>query len=403
MSFVLKEKLKGLKGRLKVWNKKEYGGMEERVEKLVKDISMLDEKGEEGSLEEVEVRLFKEKFEELWRLLKAKDALIVQRSRAKWLKEGDANSKFFHNCLKSRMSRNTIKALKVDDGWAVSPLDIRRKVVEYFTSHMEDIRWEQPRLDGVMFAQISGEDNGYLVAPFTMPELVAPFTMPELEAVVRESDSSKSPGPDGFNFAFVKKIWYLIKHEVRIMFDQFHVDEVPPRCMLAYFVTLIPKVSSPFELKDFCPISLLGSLYKLLAKVLARRLAGVMNSIISSTQSAFLKGRNLVDGVLVVNELVGYPRKVKKECLIFKVDFEKAYDSVDWGFLEYMLYRVGMSEKWVAWMKACVCGGSKSILVNGCPTEEISIHRGLKQGDPLAPFLFLLVAEGFSGLMRKAT
>jgi len=162
------------------------------------DISMLDEKGEEGSLEEVEVRLCKEKFEELWRLLKAKDALIVQRSRAKWLKEGDANSKFFHNCLKSRMSRNTIKALKVDDGWAVSPLDIRRKVVEYFTSHMADIRWEQPRLDGVMFAQISGEDNGYLVAPFTMPEL---------EAVVRESDSSKSPGPDGFNFAFVKKIW----------------------------------------------------------------------------------------------------------------------------------------------------------------------------------------------------
>ena len=127
-----------------------------------------------------------------------------------------------------------------------------------------------------------------------------------------------------------------------------------------------------------------------------------MSSIISPNQSAFLKGRYLVDGVLVVNELVDYAKKAKKDCLIFKVDFEKAYDSVEWGFLEYMMRRVGICEKWVGWMKACVFGGSMSILVNGSPTEEISIHRGLKQGDLLAPFLFLLVAEGFSGLMRKA-
>jgi len=183
------------------------------------------------------------------------------------------------------------------------------------------------------------------------------------------------------------------------MFNQFYANEVLPKSMLAFFVTLIAKVSSPM---DFRPISLLGCLYKLLAKVMARRLASVMNSIISPVQSAFLKGRHLVDGVLVINELVDYAKKEKKECLIFKVDFEKAYDSVDWGFLEYMMIRVGMCEKWVNWMKAYVFGGSMSVLVNGSPTEEICIHRGLKQGDPLAPFLFLLVAEGFSGLMRNA-
>jgi len=75
---------------------------------------------------------------------------------------------------------------------------------------------------------------------------------------------------------------------------------------------------------------------------------------------------------------------------------------VDWSFLVYMMKRVGMCSKWISWIKACVCGGSMSILVNGSPTEEINIQRGLKQGDPLAPFLFLLVAEGFSGLMRNA-
>lgn len=128
----------------------------------------------------------------------------------------------------------------------------------------------------------------------------------------------------------------------------------------------------------------------------------MMNSIISKSQSAFLKGRHLVDGVLVVNEVVDLAKKSKRQCLILKVDFEKAYDSVDWSFLEYMMKRVGMCDKWVRWMKACVFEGNMSILVNGCPTEEINVQRGLKQGDPLAPFLFLLVAEGFSGLMVNA-
>jgi hypothetical protein len=109
----------------------------------------------------------------------------------------------------------------------------------------------------------------------------------------------------------------------------------------------------------------------------------------------------LADGVLVINEIVDFAKKSNEECLILKVDFEKAYDSVDWGFLVYMMRRLGFCGKWIEWMKACVCGGSMSILVNGSPTEEINIQRGLKQGDPLAPFLFLVVAEGFSGLMSN--
>jgi len=85
----------------------------------------------------------------------------------------------------------------------------------------------------------------------------------------------------------------------------------------------------------------------LLSKVLANRLSKVMNSVNSVSQSAFLKGRHLVDGVLIVNEVVDLTKRAKRECLILKVDFEKAYDSVDWGFLEYMITRVGMEEKWV--------------------------------------------------------
>jgi hypothetical protein len=275
-----------------------------------------------------------------------------------------------------------------------SSMEVRRVVVDYFTNHVAATSWERPKLDGVPFERVSDADN---------MGLVAPFSIEEIEEVVKNSDGDKSSGPNDFNFAFVKRFWYLIKGEVRIMFDQFHGNEVIPKAMLAYFVALIPKVNSPLELKDFRPISLLGCLYKLLAKVLARRLAKVMNPKISPNQSAFLKGRYLVDGVVVINEIVDYAKKFKKECLILKVDFEKAYDSVDWGFLVYMMKGLGLCLKWIAWIKACVCGGSMSILVNGSPTDEMIIQRGLKQGDPLAPFLFLLVAEGFSGLIRHAT
>ncbi|WJX68278.1 hypothetical protein P8452_52666 [Trifolium repens] len=194
----------------------------------------------------------------------------------------------------------------------------------------------------------------------------------------------------------------MVKGEVRILFDQFHGIGKLSNSFLSYFVALIPKIDSPFGLGDFRPISLLGCLYKLIAKVLATRMGKVMDSIISSNQSAFLKGRNLVDGVLVVNEVVDLARRTGKDCMIFKVDFGKAYDSVEWDFLEYMLHRFGFGETWIGWIRACVFGGNLSVLVNGSPTTEINIKRGLKQGDPLAPFLFLLVVEGFGGAMSKA-
>jgi len=136
--------------------------------------------------------------------------------------------------------------------------------------------------------------------------------------------------------------------------------------------------------------------------VLAGRLAPIMDSLIAFNQSAFIKGRQLVDGVVAVNKVIDVARKSKKECLIFKVDFEKAYDSVSWSCLESMMVRLGFSERWCRWIRACVFCGRLSVLVNGCPTEEIDIRRGLKQGDPLALFLFLLVVEGLSGLVRSA-
>lgn len=121
-----------------------------------------------------------------------------------------------------------------------------------------------------------------------------------------------------------------MKVEVGILFQEFFVNARLPRSFRSYFLTLIPKVRCPFDLRNFRPISLLGCLYKLVAKVVEARLGAVMDKLISPTQSAFLKGRQLVDGVAVVNEVVDLAWKKKNVCLILKVDFEKAYDSVSW-------------------------------------------------------------------------
>jgi len=167
------------------------------------------------------------------------------------------------------------------------------------------------------------------------------------------------------------------------------------------FIVLIPKVDSPKRLNDFRPISLVGSMYKILAKVLAIRLRVVIGSVISDSQSAFIKGRQILDGILVANEVVDEACKHKKELLQFKVDFEKAYDSIDWRYLDAVLLKMGFPTLWRKWIKECIGTASASVLVNGSPTDEFYLERGLKQGDPLSPFLFLLVAEGFNVLVES--
>ncbi|XP_058754053.1 uncharacterized protein LOC131627225 [Vicia villosa] len=126
-----------------------------------------------------------------------------------------------------------------------------------------------------------------------------------------------------------------------------------------------------------------------------------MGKLISKFQSEFIEGRQLFDGVLVLNEVLDFAKRSKK-CLVLTVDFEKAYDCVSWGFLRYVLKRIGFGARWLSWMEGTVFSSSISILVNGSPTREFEASRGLRQGDPLSPFLFLFVAEGVAGMMRNA-
>ena len=128
----------------------------------------------------------------------------------------------------------------------------------------------------------------------------------------------------------------------------------------------------------------------------------VMPVLVGGTQSAFVSGRQILDGGLIANEVVWWLKKAKMSAIMLKLDFQKAYDIVRWSFLDHVLECMGFGSKWRAWIGTCVTSTSMSILVNGCPTAPFKMYQGLQQGYQLSPFLFVLVGEVFNKMVEKA-
>ena len=170
-------------------------------------------------------------------------------------------------------------------------------------------------------------------------------------------------------------------------------------------IVLIPKIKSLERILDYRPISLCNVIYKIISKVLANRLKLILPKLISPSQSAFVLGRLITDNVLVVYETLHAMhsrRSGKRGSLALKLDISKAYDRVEWNFLKGIMSKLGLSERWIDRVMSCVISTSFSVLINGKAYDNIRPSRGLHQGDPLSPYLFLLCAKGFSSMLAKA-
>nr|GEU93982.1 RNA-directed DNA polymerase, eukaryota, reverse transcriptase zinc-binding domain protein [Tanacetum cinerariifolium] len=166
---------------------------------------------------------------------------------------------------------------------------------------------------------------------------------------------NKSPGPDGFTFGFYRHFWSLIENDVFVAIKHFFTYGVIPKGCNSSFIALIPKVPDANLVKDFRPISLIGSIYKIIAKILANQLVNVLDGIVNEVQSAFVARRQMLDGHFIINEIIQWCRSKKRKAVIFKVDFEKASDSVRCDYLDEILSKFGFESKWRTWIRNCLC------------------------------------------------
>lgn len=360
------------------------------AEEKLHEFDLITETRELSNVEKLSKR---ETRDGVWNWSKMQEWIWLPKSRLNWAHKGDKNTRFFHVMASCRQNRNAVGSLKFNGIVYDEPVRVKHEVLNFFKAHFTEVWSSRPKLMG-NFKSIS--------STVVADQIEAEFSKAEIWAAVRSCDGNKAPGPDEINMLFFKKCWKVVKKEVLQFMQDFHQYGKLVGGLNSSFITLVPKKDNPISLGDYRPISLIRSLYKIISKVLANKIKLVIPSIISEEQSAFVEGRSILDGILIANEIVDWWKKTKRRGIILKLDFEKAYDSVNWSFLLAMMKNLGFGAKWLSWVQECISNIRVSVLVNGSPTSEFSPSRGIRQGDPLSPFLFNIVVEGLNILLTRA-
>ena len=236
--------------------------------------------------------------------------------------------------------------------------------------------------------------------------LCKPFTEEEISNALFQIGPLKTPGPDGLPARFFQRNWGLLKediiHAVRVFFEV----GTMPEGVNDTAIVLIPKVQHPETLKDYRPISLCNVLYKVVSKCLVNRLRPLLDAVFSENQSAFIPRRLITNNALIAFECfhaIQQDNSVNSKFCAVKLDLAKAYDRVDWSYLELAMEKLGFHRKWRQWIMECVTTVRYRVRFNGVLQNTIQPTRGLCQGDPLSPYLFLFVADGLSKVLHQET
>ena len=235
-----------------------------------------------------------------------------------------------------------------------------------------------------------------VVSPDMNKKLLVPYTIVEVKRAVFQMHPSKAPGPNGMSSLFFQKFWHIVGkdvvHAVLSILSSGHML----RKVNFTRITLIPKLKNPTKISGYRPIRLCNALYKIVSKCVANRLKTILTLVISDAQSTFVPGRLItdIDNIIVAYEVLNHHkgRRSGRKCsMAIKLDMSKAYDRVEWGFLEWIMQKMGFEARWINLVMECIKTPSYVVLINGEPQGYNSSSRGIRQGAPCPLTFFFLV------------
>lgn len=386
------EKIKRLHHELRAWHKLNFGKMEEQLVHCKNAISFFDKIEERRLLDERERSLRTKIREKAFELANIIELRWQQRARCKWLSQGDRNTAYFHAYASARSRKNLV--LSIEEGGRV--ITDEDRIQRLFFDHMKEI----------MGATAEAKDfNPRELYPTEMElsHLVEPFTEEEVHGAVKQLASNKASGPDGIPNEFIKEFWHEIKEDLLKLLHSFYEHSLDLSEMNRGNMVMIPKKKDANVLRDFRPISVINALPKLIAKILANRLSTRLPELISPNQTAFVRGRYIAENFLVTRELLHHIEGTNRQTVFAKIDFSKAFDTLHWGFLIKVMKCRGFPARWIAWITNLLTTATSSVVINGNHSEFFNHTRGLRQGDPLSPLLFILAVDVLQRMVQAVS
>eukprot|EP00253_Pinus_taeda_P009912 PITA_09912 len=232
--------------------------------------------------------------------------------------------------------------------------------------------------------------------------LLQPILLHEVDSAVKQLKAGKAPGPNGFTSNFFHQFWDLIQIEVWQLVEESHALRWMYPGLNATFMALIPKTAEANKPDKYRPIALCNIIYKIGSKVIATRLKPLLPLIILPEQSGYVEGRQITDGIILTHEIIHSLKQSKRPGMLLKIDLSKAFDTISWQYIQKILNAFGFDPSWTRWI-LLLTSSFFSVLINGIPYETFRPSRGIRQGDPLSPFLFVIIAKGLDRNIKSST